>query len=91
MEEKLEVGKEAGGGEETKEEKSIVVEDSREANDAENDRMRTIKETIEMLDLEGKGNKPQPDWVKSIDLQQYNGLAVVTIPGTALSMYKCCV
>ena len=86
----MDVGKESGGREETKEEKSVVV-DNREANDAENDRMRTIKETIEMLDLEGKGNKPQPDWVKSIDLQQYNGLAVVTIPGTVLSMYKCCV
>ena len=64
----MDVGKESGGREETKEEKSVVV-DNREANDAENDRMRTIKETIEMLDLEGKGNKPQPDWVKSIDLQ----------------------
>ena len=86
----MDVGKESGGREETKEEKSVVV-DNREANDAENDRMRTIKETIEMLDLEGKGNKPQPDWVKSIDLQQYNGLAVVTMPGTVPSMYKCCV
>ena len=50
-------------------------------------RMRTLKETIEMLDLDGKGNKPQPDWAKSIDLQQYNGLAVVTIPGSALSKF----
>ena len=83
MEEKLEVGKETGGGEE-KEEKEVAVY-TKEADDAESDRMRTIKETIEMLDLDGKGNKPQPDWVKSIDLQQYNGLAVVTIPGTALS------
>ena len=40
-----------------------------------------------MLDLEGKGNKPQPDWAKNIDLQQYNGLAVVTIPGSALSEF----
>lgn len=49
--------------------------------------MRTLKETIEMLDLDGKGDKPQPDWVKSIDLQQYNGMAVVTIPGAALSEF----
>ena len=86
MEEKLEVGKETGGGEE-KEEKEVAVY-TKEADDAESDRMRSIKETIEMLDLDGKGNKPQPDWVKSIDLQQYNGLAVVTIPGTALSKHQ---
>lgn len=76
-EEKLEVGEDVVG-----EEKKTSVLDEQ---DDEDERMRTIKETIEMLDLDGKGNKPQPDWMKSIDLQQYNGLAVVTIPGAALS------
>ena len=74
MEEKLEVSKETGGREE-KEEKELAV-DTKEADDAESDRWRTIKETIEMLDLDSKGCKPQPDWVKSINLQQYNGFAL---------------
>jgi len=73
-------------GDEKKEEKTdAVVEVDQEEEDE--DRVFTIKETIEMLDLDGKSNKPQPDWVKTIDLQQYNGLAVVTIPGAALSEF----
>ena len=78
MDEKLEVEEEIGGG--GKKETKIIVQGERGSN-----RMRTLKETIEVLDLDGTGNKPQPDWAKNIDLQQYNGLAVVTIPGSALS------
>ena len=79
MEEKLDVEGETGGEEKKKEDKNSAMDDQ------DDGRMRTLKETIEMLDLDGKGNKPQPDWAKNIDLQQYNGLAVVTIPGSALS------
>ena len=75
MDEKLELeGEISVAG---KKEPKIIVQ-----SDKTGGRMRTLKEIIEVLDLDGTGNKPQP---KNIDLQQYNGLAVVTIPGSALS------
>ena len=78
MDEKLELEGEIGVAD--KKEPKIIVQ-----SDKIGGRMRTLKETIEVLDLDGTGNKSQPDWAKNIDLQQYNGLAVVTIPGSALS------
>ena len=44
--------------------------------------VQEIKQTLELLDGTGDSNK-QSSWMDSIDIQQYNGVAVVTIPGSA--------
>lgn len=63
---------------------AVVTVDDNNDDDEDDTRLFSIKETIEMLDLDGTGDKPQPEWAKNIDFQHYNGLAVVTIPGSAL-------
>jgi len=46
------------------------------------DTVQEIKQTLEMLDVTGDSSQ-QSSWMDSIDIQQYNGVAVVTIPQSA--------
>ena len=46
------------------------------------DTVQEIKQTLEMLDVTGDSSN-QSSWMDSIDIQQYNGVAVVTIPQSA--------